>query len=67
MAGYHAGGWAEQPATFDLFHRHPPEGVDIVVAVGLGLALLPGTAPVTDEELDYLVTLGRFDQASWTI
>jgi nicotinate phosphoribosyltransferase len=64
MAGYHAGGWAEESATFDLFHRHPPEGVDIVVAAGLDLALdYLERLRFTDEELDYLATLGRFDQA----
>lgn len=63
MAGYHAGGWAEQPATFDLFYRHPPEGVDLVVAAGLDLALdYLERLRFTAEELDYLATLGRFDQ-----
>jgi nicotinate phosphoribosyltransferase len=64
MAGYHAGGCAEEPATFDLFYRHPPEGVEIVVAAGLDLALgYLERLRFTDEELDYLATLSRFGRA----
>ncbi|MBA2529926.1 MAG: nicotinate phosphoribosyltransferase, partial [Euzebyales bacterium] len=48
MAGYHVAGRSEEPATFDLYFRHLPAGVDLVVACGL--------EPV----LDYLQRL-RFD------
>lgn len=63
MAGYHAEGRAEQPATFDLFFRTPPAGVDVVVAAGLDPVLdyLENLA-FTDEDLSYLDTLDLFAQ-----
>ncbi len=68
MAGYHAAGRAEEPAVFDLFFRHNPQGVDHVVAAGLDpvLDVLEGLA-FDDEDLAYLDSLGRFDDAflSW--
>lgn len=50
MAGYVDAGLADVPATFDLFFRHPPGGIDQVV--------LAGVEQVVDE-LDDL----RFDDA----
>ncbi|MGH8901276.1 MAG: nicotinate phosphoribosyltransferase [Egibacteraceae bacterium] len=45
MAGYLDSGCAEVEATFDLFFRTPPKGIDVVVAAGL------------DPVLDYLERL----------
>lgn len=55
MAGYHAGGRADEPATFDVFFRRPPAGVDLVVAAGLDpvLDFLEGLR-FTDDDLAYL-------------
>ena len=63
MAGYHASGRSEDVATFDLYFRHPPAGVDLVVACGLSPALdyLESLA-FTDEDLSYLDTLDLFAQ-----
>lgn len=64
MAGYVHDGRAEEPATFDLFFRSPPEGIDLVVAAGLEVALdyLEGLS-FTDDDIAYLETLDRFDGA----
>jgi nicotinate phosphoribosyltransferase len=64
MAGYFADGRAEEEATFDLFFRNPPQGLDLVVAAGLDVALdyLEGLA-FSSADLDYLASLGRFDEA----
>ncbi|MGH8907062.1 MAG: nicotinate phosphoribosyltransferase [Egibacteraceae bacterium] len=55
MAGYVDEGCAEVEATFDLFFRKPPDGLDIVVAAGLDPALdyLEGLR-FTGEDIDYL-------------
>ncbi|QBI21911.1 nicotinate phosphoribosyltransferase [Egibacter rhizosphaerae] len=64
MAGYHAAGRADEPAVFDLFFRHNPEGVDLVVCAGLEPVLesLEGLS-FTRDEIDYLASLDRFDPA----
>jgi nicotinate phosphoribosyltransferase len=64
MAGYVNEGRSEEPATFDLYFRSPPQGIDLVVAAGLEIALdyLEGLA-FTGSDLDYLASLGQFDQA----
>lgn len=55
MAGYHADGCADVEATFDLFFRHPPDGLEIVVAAGLDPALdYLEHLRFTGEDLDYL-------------
>jgi nicotinate phosphoribosyltransferase len=63
MAGYVADGRAEDEATFDLYFRHPPQGLDLVVAAGLEVALdyLEGLA-FAAEDLAYLRDLRRFDE-----
>ena len=63
MAGYHASGRAEDTATFDLYFRHPPAGVDLVVACGLSPALDHLEAlSFTAEDLDYLRSLELFTE-----
>jgi nicotinate phosphoribosyltransferase len=61
MAGYHAHGRAGEVATFDLFFRSPPKGVDLVVAAGLEACLeyLSGLA-FEQDDLAYLGSLGLF-------
>ena len=61
MAGYHASGRTEDVATFDLYFRRPPAGVDLVVACGLSPALdyLENLA-FTDTDLAYLRSLELF-------
>jgi nicotinate phosphoribosyltransferase len=62
MAGYHADGRAGALATFDLFHRHAPRGVDVVVACGLDPVLdYLEDLRFSDADLDYLRTLELFD------
>lgn len=64
MAGYHAAGRAEEPATFDLFFRHAPQGVDVVVCAGLDPVLdYLANLRFTDEEIAYLRGLDRFAPA----
>ncbi|CAN5328254.1 nicotinate phosphoribosyltransferase [soil metagenome] len=64
MAGYHAEGRADEEATFDLYHRHPPRGVDLVVAAGLEPVLeYLGNLHFAGEDLDYLRSLDMFDDA----
>lgn len=61
MAGYHADGRAEEPATFDVFFRRPPAGVDLVVAAGLDPVLdYLETLAFTDDDLSYLASQGVF-------
>ena len=61
MAGYHASGRAADQATFDLYFRKPPAGVDMVIACGLGPALdYLEALHFTGEELAYLDSLQLF-------
>jgi nicotinate phosphoribosyltransferase len=61
MAGYVGCGRAEERATFDLFFRHPPRGVDVVVAAGLDPALdYLEQLRFTEADLRYLGTLDLF-------
>ena len=61
MAGYFASGRAGDTATFDLYFRHPPAGVDLVVTAGLDPALdYLEQLRFTAEELDYLRGLDMF-------
>ncbi|HUH08798.1 MAG TPA: nicotinate phosphoribosyltransferase [Egibacteraceae bacterium] len=62
MAGYHAEGRSDEQATFDLYFRRPPAGVDLVVAAGLDLALdYLERLRFSSEDLDYLASLALFD------
>lgn len=64
MAGYLASGRAADVATFDLYFRKPPAGVDMVVACGLDPALAYlETLHFAPEDLDYLRSLALFDDA----
>lgn len=64
MAGYFDAGRHGEQATFDLFFRHPPDGVDVVVACGLDPALEYLTElRFTDQELAYLRGLELFSPA----
>ena len=64
MAGYLASGRAADVATFDLYFRKPPAGVDLVVACGLDPALeYLENLHFTAEDLDYLRSLALFDDA----
>ena len=61
MAGYFDSGRTEDRATFDLYFRHPPAGVDLVVACGLSPALdFLASLEFTAEDLDYLGGLNLF-------
>ena len=61
MAGYHASGRAEDEATFDLYFRRPPAGVDVVVACGLEPALqYLENLHFTDDDIAYLDSLALF-------
>ncbi|MGI8574206.1 MAG: nicotinate phosphoribosyltransferase [Egibacteraceae bacterium] len=64
MAGYVDAGRAEDPAVFDLFFRHNPVGVDLVVNAGLDPVLdwLEELA-FSEEDLSYLRSLEMFDAA----
>lgn len=63
MAGYAAAGMADETATFDLFFRHPPGGIDQVVLAGLEQALDDLVElRFTDADIAYLSDLGRFSQ-----
>jgi nicotinate phosphoribosyltransferase len=58
MAGYDAAGMADMTATFDLFFRHPPGGIDQVVLAGVEQALDDLVQlRFTDEDLEYLADL----------
>ncbi len=62
MAGYHASGRAGDEATFDLYFRRPPAGVDLVVACGLGPALAHlENLHFSDDDLGYLASLNLFN------
>lgn len=64
MAGYRHAGRDGETATFDLFHRHTPGGVDVVVAAGLEPALAWLEELAFDEDARaYLASLGLFDEA----
>ena len=64
MAGYHAAGRADDEATFDLYFRHAPAGVDLVVACGLAPALdYLENLRFTPEDLAYLRELALFDDS----
>jgi nicotinate phosphoribosyltransferase len=61
MAGYFHAGRHLEPATFDLFHRRPPDGVELVVCAGLDPALeYLESLRFAADELDYLAGLGMF-------
>lgn len=61
MAGYWRTGHAEDTATFDLFHRHAPRGVDLVVAAGLEPTLeWLEQLGFSDDDLLYLDSLDLF-------
>ena len=61
MAGYLDAGRADDVATFDLYFRHPPGGVDVVVACGLDPALAYlENLHFTSADLDYLAGLHLF-------
>jgi nicotinate phosphoribosyltransferase len=63
MAGYLDAGLADVQATFDLYHRHPPAGVEVVVAAGLDPALdYLEALSFTDADLGYLRSLDRFEE-----
>lgn len=63
MAGYHAAGRAEEPAVFDLFFRHNPGGVDLVVCAGIEPVLdALEELRFTDEDIAFLDSLDRFDE-----
>jgi len=64
VAGYQAAGRADDQATFDLYFRHPPAGVDLVVACGLDPVLdYLETLHFDTEDLAYLSSLSLFDEA----
>ena len=63
MAGYAADGRADDTATFDLFHRHAPRGVDVVLACGLDPVLdYLEQLQFTEPDLAYLRSLDLFDE-----
>ena len=62
MAGYHAAGRLEEQATFDLFFRRKPGGVDKVVCAGLEPVLdYLESLEFTPDEIAFLRGLARFD------
>jgi nicotinate phosphoribosyltransferase len=64
MAGYVDAGMADLTATFDLFFRHPPGGIDQVVLAGCEQVVdeLDGLA-FDDDQLAYLDSLGQLPDA----
>ncbi|HEX6256693.1 MAG TPA: nicotinate phosphoribosyltransferase [Euzebyales bacterium] len=64
MAGYVDAGIADATATFDLFFRHPPGGIDQVVLAGCEQVIdeLDGLA-FDDDQLAYLEGLGQLPAA----
>lgn len=61
MAGYDNAGIASRTATFDLFFRHPPGGIDQVILAGVEQALDDlADLQFSDDDLDYLAGLQRF-------
>lgn len=64
MAGYHDAGMADATATFDLFFRHPPGGIDQVVLAGVEQALDDLIAlAFSAEDIAYLDDLALFPTA----
>jgi nicotinate phosphoribosyltransferase len=60
MAGYTDAGMADATATFDLFFRHPPGGIDQVVLAGCEQVVDELDGLVFDEDdLAYLESLGQ--------
>jgi nicotinate phosphoribosyltransferase len=58
MAGYDVAGMADASATFDLFFRHPPGGIEQVVLAGVEQVLADlCDLRFTDEDVDYLASL----------
>jgi nicotinate phosphoribosyltransferase len=63
MAGYDAAGLADASATFDLFFRHPPGGIEQVVLAGVEQALDDLAAlRFAAEDVEYLASLDRFPE-----
>jgi nicotinate phosphoribosyltransferase len=64
MAGYVGAGMADVPATFDLFFRHPPGGIDQVVLAGVEQVVdeLDGLH-FDDTDIAWLAELGRLPAA----
>jgi nicotinate phosphoribosyltransferase len=63
MAGYTAAGMADATATFDLFFRHPPGGIEQVVLAGVEQAIDDLVQlRFTAEDLEYVADLERFPQ-----
>jgi nicotinate phosphoribosyltransferase len=60
MAGYTDAGMADTTASFDLFFRHPPGGIDQVVLAGCEQVVdeLEGLA-FDDDQIAYLDSLGQ--------
>ncbi len=64
MAGYVEAGLADHAATFDLFFRHPPGGIDQVVLAGVEQVIDELVdLRFDDDDLSYLAGLGRFPTA----
>jgi nicotinate phosphoribosyltransferase len=64
MAGYVEAGLADATATFDLFFRHPPGGIDQVVLAGVEQVIDElQDLRFEDEDLAYLADLGRLPSA----
>jgi nicotinate phosphoribosyltransferase len=64
MAGYVDAGMADETATFDLFFRHPPGGIDQVVLAGVEQALDDLVElHFSDDDIAYLSDLGRFPRS----
>jgi nicotinate phosphoribosyltransferase len=63
MAGYDGAGMAERTATFDLFFRHPPGGIDQVVLAGVEQALDDLVElHFSEDDVQYLASLQRFPE-----
>ncbi|HSK91235.1 MAG TPA: nicotinate phosphoribosyltransferase [Euzebyales bacterium] len=64
MAGYVEAGIADATATFDLFFRHPPGGIDQVVLAGVEQALDDlSDLRFTDTDIAYLAGLEHFPRS----
>ena len=64
IAGYLDDGRVREEATFDLFFRHNPIGVDLVVNAGLDPVLdYLQNLEFTDDDVAYLDTLGLFSDS----
>jgi len=63
MAGYVDAGYADVEATFDLFFRTPPRGIEIVVTAGLDPALdFVEELQFTGADIDYLRAEGTLPE-----